>query len=218
MRLKTYIRMHFLVLAVALAFGVYGYLTLNLLPSGSYHCFMHDLLRLYCPLCGGTRAFLCVLRFDALSALRYNAAVCLAALGLLVLDARALYLILRGRGERPFPAFILPVGVCWFVGYTVLLNGLLFFGIDPVGDLLPYWQHLTPLMATLATLLLALLALSFLAALLLPRRWRWLWWLTGVLAILLPSLLKNPLWLLLLLPLGILRLVIHIIKKKAVQT
>lgn len=214
MRLKTYIRMHVLALAVTLAFGVYGYLTIYLLPSDSYHCFMHDVLRLYCPLCGGTRAFLAVLRFDFLSALRYNAAVFLAALSFLVVDARALYLILRGRTEQPFPLVLLPVSICWFVGYTVLLNTLLFCGIDPIGDLLPYWSHLSSLEVVFSSLLLSLLALSFLGALLLPYRFRRLWWVTGVLTVLFLAVLRGFWWLLFLLPLGFLWFFLHVILKK----
>lgn len=103
------------------------------------YCLTHQLFHLYCPLCGGTRAVSALLRLDVVSALRYNPLVVAFALGLVIYDAVALAHVFRG-GELPR----LKVG--WLavtlvaVGYFALRNILMIaFGIDPLGELLPYY-------------------------------------------------------------------------------
>ncbi len=201
MRLKQYIRYHAIFALVIVAFAVYGFITTSL-PFPTFHCFMHDILHLYCPFCGGTRAFVACLQFDFLTTLTYNPAVVLATLVFLVFDLRALLLILHHREGALFPRFLFPLAVVWFSLYTVLRNALAFFGIDPVGDIAPYWQaRMTPVLAVLATCLLLIIALLLLGVLYLPqRRMRRLFmWLAPVFAILLVAVLFGAPWLLLLL-------------------
>ena len=204
MRLKQYIRYHVIFLLFAAAFSVYGFISIIVLKNQAYHCLMHDILHLYCPLCGGTRAFLSCLRFNLVGALWYNPAVMLAAFVFAVLDVRALVLILRGSRRMLLPRWLLPVAVCYFAVFTALRNALALFGIDPVGDVAPYWQDkLTVTGAWLAALLLFAVAMFLCGALFLPqKRLRHAAaFLAGAFTVLLVAFLYTPLLLLLLLPL-----------------
>ncbi len=220
MSLKRYIRNHAIAVLAMAVFAVYGFITTRLLPFNTLHCFMHDILHLYCPFCGGTRAFLALLQLDLLAMLTYNPAVVLATLLFLVLDLRALVLLLRHRDDALFPRFLLPLAVVWFLLYTVLRNALALFGIDPVGDIAPYWQgRITPPLAVLATCLLLLVAFSLLGALYLPQRRlrRPFIYLAALWAILLVSVLFRNAWLLLLLllPAGVYMIPMLIRRKKS---
>jgi len=105
-------------------------------------CPMHDLLRLYCPLCGGSRAILSLLRLDFATAFRSNPAVLLSLPVLLFYYVRALIVFVRGGAF----SFRLPRGwtvalICLFSLFFVLRNVLLVgFGYDPAGDFLPSGQ------------------------------------------------------------------------------
>lgn len=196
MRLRQYIRYHAVFLLFAVAFSVYGYVAIVLLKNQSYHCFMHDILHLYCPLCGGTRAFLSCLRLDLAGAVCYNPAVMLAALAFIVLDIRALVLILRGDDQALFPRLLLPVAICYFAVFTALRNALAFFGVDPVGDIAAFWaERMTTFTASLAAALLFALALFFCGAFCLPqKRMRHASaFLAGAFTVLLAALLYIPL-------------------------
>ena len=104
-------------------------------------CYFHQLFHLYCPLCGGTRAFMAIIRFDIVSALKYNAfAVYLFALAIYY-EIKSGIMAFRGNNK----AFSLPVWllcltgglfVLYFVGRNLLM---IFFGFDPTGDLVAYW-------------------------------------------------------------------------------
>ena len=203
MRLKQYIRYHVIFLLFAAAFAFYGFISVIVLKNQAYHCLMHDVLHLYCPLCGGTRAFLSCLHFDLVGALWYNPAVMLAALVFIVLDIRALVLLLRGSDRTLFPYWLLPAAICYFAVFTALRNALAFFGVDPVGDVAPFWQDkLTVAGAWLATLLLFAVAVLLCGALFLPqKRFRQISaFFASVLAVLLLSFLYTALLLLLLVP------------------
>ena len=112
--------------------------TPNRLLSG---CWVHDLLFLYCPLCGGTRAAGALARLDVLNAFRYNAAVVIFLLVLLIWDVVAFVRMLRGKTRWwSFPRGFWLFMVGLFVGYTILRNLLMiFWAIDPVGDLAAFW-------------------------------------------------------------------------------
>ena len=103
------------------------------------YCLTHELFHLYCPLCGGTRAVAALLRLDIVSALRYNPLAVAFALGLVIYDTVSLVRIFGG-GDLP------RVKINWLavtlavVGYSALRNILMIaFGIDPLGELLPYY-------------------------------------------------------------------------------
>ncbi|MBP3396683.1 MAG: DUF2752 domain-containing protein [Clostridia bacterium] len=154
---------HVALLGAAAFFYGYGRLVLHLFPDQNfYHCFIHDVLRLYCPFCGFTRASQALAHLDIATALRLNPAVVLALVAYTVLDVRAFVLLCRGHEGRLTPRFLLPGSLLWFGSYTVLLNGLLLFGIDPVGDQLGFWTGLALWRSICGTLLLAAAMYTFL--------------------------------------------------------
>ena len=104
-------------------------------------CLMHRLF-IYCPLCGGTRAAAALLRLDFVAALKYNAFVVLLCFVLLALDVWAWVRYF----QKKEPLIILPKWSwiafgCVFVTYFILRNVLMiFWGIDPTGDLVYFWN------------------------------------------------------------------------------
>lgn len=109
-------------------------------------CIMHRLF-IYCPLCGGTRALAALTRFQFAQAWSYNAFVvvlCVVALGLDVW-AWVRYF------QKKEPLIILPrwswIAFCVvLVTYFILRNCLMiFFGIDPTGDLGYFWEAIRAL-------------------------------------------------------------------------
>ena len=104
----------------------------------SYFCLSHDLLGIYCPFCGGTRALASLLRLDLLAALRFNAAFLFSLPIILFFDLRTLVRILQNRLDRPLlPKWVIPFVLTLFILQFVLRNLLLFgFGIDFTGDFL----------------------------------------------------------------------------------
>ena len=165
-RWKKYVWLHVVVLLGAVTFAVYAILMRALLPGSSPHCLLHDLLHLYCPFCGGTRAFFALLRFDLLAALRFNAAAVLAVLFALALDVRALVLLCKGSEKPLLPRGCWRVAVGYFWLYGLLLNTAMLFGLDPIGDLVPYWQALPLWRAALFLPLAVLVTLSAFRAIL----------------------------------------------------
>ena len=99
-------------------------------------CPLHDLLHLYCPFCGGSRAILSLLRFDFPTAFRVNPAVLLSLPIVLFYYARALVVFFRGgvfsfRIPRGWTIALLSLFGVFFLVRNVLL---LAFGFDPTGD------------------------------------------------------------------------------------
>ena len=139
--LKRLVTVHAAIAALALLMLAYKWAS-EVLAKAFFrlpYCLTHQLFHLYCPLCGGTRAATALLRLDLVSALRYNPLVVAFALGLVIYDAVALVRVFRG-GDLP------RVKINWLavtlavVGYFVLRNILMIaFGIDPLGELLPYY-------------------------------------------------------------------------------
>ncbi len=178
-RRKNYVWLHVALLLGAAAFAVYAILMKVLLPDGSPHCLLHELLHLYCPFCGGTRAFLSLLRLDFHAALRFNAAVVLAALFALTLDVRALVILCRNSEKPLLPRGWWRVAIGYFWIYGLLLNTAMLFGLDPIGDLAPYWQELAAWRAACFLPLAVLVTLTGLRAVLafanaLPNGGLWL--------------------------------------------
>ena len=105
------------------------------LPSNK--CHMVELLHLYCPACGGTRAFMALCKLDILSALKYNPIVPLGAALFLLLDFSVTrnLIIKKETGPTIKPWHVYAVLVFWFLIFIVR-NVLLRFGIDTLGNLL----------------------------------------------------------------------------------
>lgn len=211
--MKKWLFGHLVLLSAMAAFALYGVVVLYLLPTMPYHCFMHDVLHLYCPLCGGTRAFMAVFRLDFVTVVTYNPAVFLATLVFLGFDLRAFLLAWQGSQRPLFPRFLLPLAIVWFMGYTVLRNILLFFGVDAIGDLAPYIsQHLTGIEPFFAAVLFLLLGIFLTLALFAPRAaHRWL--LTALSLALFLAVWVHPLWLLALLPLVGIVFYLYVLKR-----
>ena len=137
-RSRSFWIFHLSVLALgAIWFGcffLFSYLRAKGFPVVT--CPLHDLLHLYCPLCGGSRAILSLLRLDLPTALRVNPAVLLSLPVVLLYYARALVAFFRGdvflfRIPRGWTIALLSLFGVFFLVRNVLL---LAFGFDPTGD------------------------------------------------------------------------------------
>jgi hypothetical protein len=201
-RWKKYLMLHGVLLAIVAAFGLYALLMQRLFPNGYFHCVLHDLLHLYCPFCGGTRAFLALLRLDVLAALRLNCAILLAGVLLAVLDVRALILLCRKSDKPLLWPRLGRAAILYFGGYLLVINTLMLNGIDLAGDLAPYWQQngtalgralFAPLFALV--LLLFVLATDLLPLLRAPRHRVAAAWACGYLSLALFAVLYVKWWL-----------------------
>ena len=144
---KKYLFFHLALLAFAVGFYFYGTLMSRLFPSGFYHCPLHDVLGLYCPFCGGTRAFFFLLKGDFRSAFAANAFLLCFSAFWGVLDLIVFIFLLQGREVagifRPCFCFSLFSGLL----FAAVRNAAMLCGYDPVGDLAPLWAGRLPLPA-----------------------------------------------------------------------
>ena len=140
---RIYLLLHTILLAVLLAFPVYRAVAQRL-SSVFMGCLIHDRFFLYCPLCGGTRAVSALLRFELAEAFSYNAFVVLLVFFAIALDVWAFVRLLRGHANLlPIPGWGWIVLVVLMILYGVLRNYLMIaHGIDPVGDLVAFWNIL----------------------------------------------------------------------------
>lgn len=140
LRHPRFLALHGVVLLAALLMPLYIKLA-NWLGGVFGGCLMHRFF-IYCPLCGGTRAIAALTRFQFLEAWNYNALVVLLSVVVLGLDVWAWIRYL----QKKEPLIILPrwswITACvLLVTYFILRNVLMiFFGIDPTGDLVYFWD------------------------------------------------------------------------------
>ena len=140
LRHPLFLALHGAVLLVALFMPLYIKVA-NWLGGVFGGCLMHRFF-IYCPLCGGTRAIAALTRFQFLEAWNYNALVVLLSVVVLGLDVWAWIRYL----QKKEPLIILPrwswITACvLLVTYFILRNVLMiFFGIDPTGDLVYFWD------------------------------------------------------------------------------
>lgn len=161
-RVRAYLRFHWMMLGLALCFAVWALAMRYFFPNGYYDCLLNDVLHLYCPLCGGTRAFLSVLRLRLFDAWQQNAALMLAIPVVLALEVRALLLLLRRREGELLPRCLRVPLIAYLVLWALLRNTLMLFGVDPLGDNAAYWQlRLTAWRAALFLPLSLLLCIAF---------------------------------------------------------
>ena len=227
-RWKPYLLFHLGLVGVAAVFAVYAWVTSLLFPNGFFHCFMHDLMRLYCPFCGITRAFMALLRLQIAEAFRLNTAAMLAGIVAVVLDIRAFVILCRKSKKRLIPPSTETVAICYFAICTATKNLLMLGGIDQTGDLKQYWEGTALWQIAVLAVLLILTAASFMVAATYIPGWRlnrycrlfgWLTLLLGV-AIIAVLYLKWYLWLQLgvaVLAMGIFYLVIHLRQRRAAK-
>ena len=140
LRHPRFLALHGVVLLAALFMPLYIKLA-NWLGGVFGGCLMHRFF-IYCPLCGGTRAIAALTRFQFLEAWNYNALVVLLSVVVLGLDVWAWIRYL----QKKEPLIILPrwswITACvLLITYFILRNVLMiFFGIDPTGDLVYFWD------------------------------------------------------------------------------
>lgn len=89
------------ILGCVAVFGLLGYMVLqkiDLIPDSI--CLMHDVLHLYCPGCGGTRATFALLKGHLLESLCCNPAVLLGAILILHYEVGVVVTLLKKNGKR----------------------------------------------------------------------------------------------------------------------
>lgn len=139
---RIFIGVHIGLLGLLLLFPLYSLLT-GLLPEWIPSCFLHDVLFLYCPFCGGTRAVESLFHLQFAEALRCNPFVPLLAVGFLAMDIRALLRLRRGERELyRTPNWVWIALTVLFVLYGVYRNVMMIrCGHDPLGDLGWFWNR-----------------------------------------------------------------------------
>lgn len=95
-------------------------------------CSFYELTHLYCPGCGGTRAFESLLRFDIVSSLKYNAVVLTGILLFIGYDIRLFVAAYLEDDEYLLNNKFIPllVYVIFIVANFIIRNVLLLCGID----------------------------------------------------------------------------------------
>lgn len=168
-QIRRYLVTHVLLLAVALSFAGYALLMRRLFPAGYFDCVMGDLLHLYCPFCGGTRALLALLAGDLKGAFTYHALLLPLGALLLVADGITFFRLCRGVEAR-YPAVLWRVAFWALLFFFLLRNALMLWGIDPTGDHAVHWTHLPRLAAALFLPLATACVVALLFAVLPPVR------------------------------------------------
>lgn len=105
-------------------------------------CIIHNLLHIYCPLCGGTRAMVALVRGHIWQSLCYNPLSAYLAAGFVWFDITA---AVRIKKDHPtslsIPRWYWTVGVLLAILVFIVRNvALIGFGMDNLGDLVGYWQ------------------------------------------------------------------------------
>ena len=114
----------------------------SLLPEGYYlpYCLCHDLLHLYCPFCGCTRAGLALFRLDFAASFSANPLVILFCFALAFYNGVSLCQIWCEKeipDLRRYGPFVLVLLVLFAVLRNILM---IFFGIDTLGELVGFWR------------------------------------------------------------------------------
>ncbi len=127
-------------IAVVFAVALFVVFAMVAIHYGIYKCAFFETFHLYCPGCGGTRAFFSLLHFDILSSLRYNPVLVAGIFVYLFYDIR-IFIAIKRNEEGYFGnckyRLIIAYGVFIILNFVVRNALLLGFGIDLVGDILP---------------------------------------------------------------------------------
>ncbi len=100
-------------------------------------CGMVTHLRLYCPACGGTRAFEALLSLDLLSSLYYNPIVLIGVCLFAAYEIGMIRHLVRGGSRRTLIRLWLVFAVLGvWLAFFVVRNALLLGGTDMLGDIL----------------------------------------------------------------------------------
>jgi hypothetical protein len=105
-------------------------------------CIMHNLLHIYCPFCGGTRAMVALVKGQIWNSLCYNPLSAYLTAGFLYFDVVAAVRIKRNHPTPlSIPKWYWIVGIVIAVLVFLVRNvALIGFGLDNLGDLVGYWS------------------------------------------------------------------------------
>lgn len=141
-RITLFILVNLALLAAVIFIAIYKKFSADTGADPLGLCVMHDVLHLYCPGCGGTRAVMLLMRLDIAGALMSNPVLLYFAGLYMYLAVRAAISIMRDaeriiywNNALTWITAGLPIAV--FVIRNILL---VFFGIDTIGDLGVYWS------------------------------------------------------------------------------
>ena len=124
-----------------------GFLVIKLVPSleeavFGKTCFFITSFHLYCPGCGGTHALFSLLRFDLISAIEHNLFAVVLFFTTLYVDLRTILREIKYKDSKPtlpsvpyFSRYLLILLIVTFIASFALKNALLFWGIDPTGQI-----------------------------------------------------------------------------------
>lgn len=111
----------------------------------SLPCTIHDILHLYCPGCGGTRAVKSLLNFNLAKSLLCNPFVLyLVVIFLYYYIGTTIAIITKHKLILFYFKFsMLYLGIILFFGSCIVRNILaIYYKIDYLGDICPYWTHI----------------------------------------------------------------------------
>lgn len=133
-QLKIFLGVNAGLLLVVLLFPLYRAL-MAWLPEDQ--CNMVQWFHLYCPGCGGTRAFQALYQFDILASLMYNPIVVVGGVILVIYELTMIKHLIQKteRGSFVNMKVFWVLFTLWMV-YFVVRNVLLLFGIDVLGDII----------------------------------------------------------------------------------
>lgn len=118
---------------------LWQYLTYkNIMPV--FPCLFHDLLRLYCPGCGGTRSVKAFLRFQIINSLFSNPFVFYTLIFGLYYYIGGWVTVIKNNGKRyyRYSDTVLYIAVALLLGNFIIRNILLVcYKIDYLGDFYP---------------------------------------------------------------------------------
>ena len=105
-------------------------------------CYFPKIFKLYCPLCGATRALWALLHFDLFEAFVFNPFLVIAVGCFAFCYIRRLVNLIRGCGERSIiPIAVSRILLCSAAAVMLLRAVLLVaFGYDPLGELGEFWR------------------------------------------------------------------------------
>lgn len=105
-------------------------------------CGFAELLHLYCPGCGGTRSVYAMLRLDIVTSFLYHPLIAFLVVLFVEYYVGAIITMIKNNGKR---YYYLRVWFCYVALGIIVLNFVLrnvlmvFWHIDPIGDLIQYW-------------------------------------------------------------------------------
>ena len=105
-------------------------------------CLTKTLLKIYCPVCGGTRAVLSLVRFDIIDSLRHNPIVIYIAACIVLVNVLGVIAIVKKKSNI-FYAWrtLIYGGIVILTVFFVIKNILLvFFKVDLSNELIHYWR------------------------------------------------------------------------------